>query len=216
MLKVTCLLPGVQWKLLQRKTYTLLLFLYHSFVKNYCARVLLFTQKSWAHLWPCTAQSRRTHRAATKLCLTGSLGMSMNPLKHQWDCVPTSRVLSRWLWGYEVNNMHQISSVLMLTYNTVQNKMEFTFKIKTLCSYVCTEDTAGEENARYTFNERHYMWTKRPKICNKNWMWHANNWYIQHLWKIRAFISHDLPWSSAIPYFPSSPLSIHFFGQQEK
>lgn len=43
----------------------------------------------------------------------------------------------------------------MLTYNTVQHKMEFTFKIKTLCSYVCTEDTAGEENAMYTFNERH-------------------------------------------------------------
>ena len=33
--------------------------------------------------------------------------------------------------------------------------MEFTFKIKTLCSYICTEDTAGAENERYIHNESH-------------------------------------------------------------
>ena len=51
--------------------------------------------------------------------------------------------------------MYQRSPVLVLMYNTVQNKVEFTFKIRTLCSYICTEDTAGEENARYIRNERH-------------------------------------------------------------
>lgn len=34
-------------------------------------------------------------------------------------------------------------------------QVTFTFKIKTLCSYICTEGTAGEENVRYIHNKRH-------------------------------------------------------------
>lgn len=39
--------------------------------------------------------------------------------------------------------MDQRSSALMLMYNTVPNKIEFTFKIETPCSCICTEVTAG-------------------------------------------------------------------------
>lgn len=53
--------------------------------------------------------------------------------------------------------------VLMLMYKTVQVNIEFTFKMKTLCTYTRTEDTAGGENAGYIYNERHCVPVREQK-----------------------------------------------------
>lgn len=41
--------------------------------------------------------------------------------------------------------------------------MEFTFEIKTLCSYICTEGTAAEEYGRYIHNERQSTLVREQK-----------------------------------------------------
>lgn len=145
--------------------------------------------------------------------------LSVDPLKHQWDQVPTSTVLSGWLWGYEVNCVYRRSPVLILMYNTVQNKMEFTFKIKILCSYICVEYTAGEENARYIHNERHCTLVHEQKglqyvtkiECDINptdlfnaYFWKIRAFFLFHVWfnmtlrntvfHIRSFV-HRFPWT---------------------
>lgn len=84
---------------------------------------------------------------------------------HSVGSLPTT-ANSGWFWVYEVNNVYQRSPALTLMYNTAQKKMEFTFKIKALCSYICTEDTAGEENARYIHKERHCTPCMNKKVSN--------------------------------------------------
>lgn len=131
LLKVTCLLPGVQWKLLQRKLHSLLLFRHHSFLLNCCACALIpkelnpsvalhspwqedgwcshqvLPNRSTTHtMCPMTAMGPRTHPA-----LQGALGLCCQQLLSKKPCVHA---------------------------NTVQNKIEFVFKIKLLYRVIYT------------------------------------------------------------------------------
>lgn len=74
LLNVTCLLPGVQWELLQRKLHSLLVST-PQLPKELLCLCSDPTWRSWTHLWPCTAHGSRTHGAATKSCLTGPAGI---------------------------------------------------------------------------------------------------------------------------------------------
>lgn len=55
--------------------------------------------------------------------------LSLNPHRLGWDPAAAAACSARG-WGWDVRDSYQRSPVSMLMCNTVQNKMEFSFKIK--------------------------------------------------------------------------------------
>lgn len=144
LLKVTCLLPGVQWKLLQRRLHTsILLFRHHSFLMNCCACALIPPGGAEPICGPAQlmAAGPAVQPPSAAWQDQQASHLSRNTPRHRRDPAPTSSLLSKWLWGYDVNNMYQRSPVFVLMCNTVQNKMEFTFKIKLLYRAVYAQRT---------------------------------------------------------------------------